>query len=90
MKLKDVNWRKKYPNKLENDQFVFIRKNWGFRLIYDVYLKREDERAFIGTCIVKEVDGCKKTKYVVKELDSQSLFLKKRLKDIEKYFCNIL
>lgn len=85
--LKDVNWRRSYPNRFENEKLSFVRKNWGFRLIYDVYLKQENTKVFLGSCIVKEVDNstdykCRTTKYVVEELVSKSLLLKKRMEDI--------
>ena len=92
---KDVDWRRSYPNYLENEQLLLKRKNWGFRLIYDVYLKQEETHVFLGSCIIKEVDNLtshkgKTTKYVVKELAAKSPLLRKRLKDIDTCICKNL
>ena len=89
-KLKDVDWRSTYPNCLENEQFMLKRKNWGFRLLYDVYLKQEGMQIFLGTCIVKEASNdcnfkCKKQKYATKELVATSRLLKKRMEDINTF-----
>lgn len=52
--LKNVEWRKKYPNHLENEKWILERRGWGFRLIYDVFEKKENCEIFLGTCIVKQ------------------------------------
>ena len=95
--LKDVYWGRKYPMHMENEQLYLVRKNWGFKLIYEVFLKETNES--LGNCIVKERVNkiqtkcnnsnncskckCRNMKYVVEELTSRSHQLKKRLRDIQ-------
>lgn len=102
--LKNVNWRIRYPNRLENEQFILERKNWGFRLLYDIYLKGEETPLFLGSCIVKETDKnedcncegkginckCKKARYVVKEIVAKDSLLKKRMQDIQAFVNEVL
>lgn len=52
--LKEVNWRKKYPLEIRGGEMLLKRKNWGFRLIYDVYLKEKEGYRLIGPCHVFE------------------------------------
>lgn len=101
--LKNVNWRIRYPNRLENEKFILERKNWGFRLLYDVYLKGETP-LLLGSCIVKETDKnvdcncagkcvnckCKKVQYVVKEFVEKDSLLKKRMQDIQAFVTEAL
>lgn len=95
--LQDVYWGRKYPMYMENEQLYLVRKNWKFKLIYDVFSKETNE--FLGNCIVKEMVNkiqpkcknsknctnckCRNMKYVVEELTSRSPQLKKRLRDIQ-------
>ena len=95
--LKEVYQGRVYPMTMENEQLVLVRKNSGFRLIYEVFLKETNES--IGTCHVKEKVGykakCKNKpkgsefkseneKFIVCEYVAKSNKLKKRLEDIQK------
>lgn len=95
--LKDVYWGRTYPMHMENEHLYLVRKNWGFKLIYEVFSKETNES--LGNCIVKEMVNkiqpkcknlrncsnckCKNMNYVVEELASKSPQLKKRLRDIQ-------
>lgn len=52
--LKEVNWRRSYKRRIGNEKLTLIRKNWGVRLIYDVYLRKGIAHILIGTCHVME------------------------------------
>ena len=95
--LKDAYHGRVYPMILENEQLRLVRKNSGFKLIYEVFLKETDE--VIGTCRVMEKVNYKvkdkdKTKgsgfkpenekFVVREYVAKCNKLKKRLGDIQK------
>lgn len=85
--LKEVNWRRSYKRRIGNEKLTLIRKNWGFRLIYDVYLRKGIAHKLIGTCHVmedKKSCPCKNSKFVVKEIVSRSSELAKRLEDVQQ------
>ena len=95
--LNEVYWGRSYPKRLEDDNLILTRSNWGFKLIYSVYLKQTGED--LGTCHVMEKAGytpkckcnetsatckCENKKYTVVELSAKSDKLIKRLEDIQK------
>ena len=83
--LREVEWNRNYPKVIEDDKFLLIRKNWGFRLIYEVHLKKAGESITLGTCHVLDREFKKeKLKISVKELNAKSPEFKKRLDEIEK------
>lgn len=95
MELKEVNWGRNYPRMIIGIKggLTLKRKNWGFRLIYDVYLEKEDGTdELLGTCYVMErpclcehkceICTCG-PKFVVKELTSKSPKLVARLNYIQ-------
>lgn len=79
--LKEVDWKRKYRMEMGSENLVLKRKGWGFRLLYDVYLRYEDGvYELIGTCHVMQNQN---DEFVVQELVSKSPQLKKRLEDIQ-------
>lgn len=82
--LREVKWSRSYPNRIENEKYFLERRSWGWRLIYAVYLKQENENIFLGTCHVFEREPKKNESiYVVKELNAKLPLMIKRIKEIE-------
>jgi len=86
----DVKWRN-YPNRIENQEFLLVRKGWSFRLLYDVYEKKRG--ILLGTCIVKErADKCncpgKGPRFRAEELVSKSTDFKPQ--KLDKIFNDVL
>lgn len=94
--LQEVEWGRNYPHRIEKGNYILKRKNWGFRLIYDVYLAETGE--YLGTCHVMQKANfehkckctekcstckCENKKFVVKELVSKLKKLERHLERIE-------
>lgn len=85
--LKEANWGRSYPRTIIalESRLTLKRKNWGFRLIYDVYIEKDGIDELIGTChVLERVSSGKQGGFVVKELTSKSSQLAKRLDDIQE------
>lgn len=84
--LRDVDWNRSYPMRMESERFIAVRKNWGFRLIYDVYIK-QSETILLGTCIVKlsQKKKSQRTFYKVSILGRENALFRKRLEEIGKF-----
>ena len=84
--LKEVDWGRRYLPMIigVNSHLILRRKNWGFRLIYDVYQESESIEELLGTCHVLERVCPNGSKFVVKELTSKSPQLAKRMEDIQQ------
>ena len=85
----EMKWDRNYPNIIEDDRFCLLKGNWGFRLIYRVYFKKNGEE-FLGICHVMERKVKRKQQHniVVVELNAKSTLLNKRMREIEQLIQN--